>query len=144
MSLREQYLDRIWLDEELSSAAKDAVQDSLSHLEADTSLYPEPVWERFLLAYQAFSGLAWCEEEVFPAAVLAVREGMYSYDREQGWSERIPWEEDRIRQITAWLCSCVEGDIPSYDQLLPVSRTLVRLQGVYRDQIPPEKEGTVL
>lgn len=43
-----------------------------------------------------------------------------------------------------WLCDGVEGSIPAYDQLLPVSRTLVRLQGVYRDQIPPEKEGTVL
>ncbi len=43
-----------------------------------------------------------------------------------------------------WLCEGVEGSIPAYDQLLPVSRTLVRLQGVYRDQIPPEKEGTML
>ena len=43
-----------------------------------------------------------------------------------------------------WLCEGVEGSIPTYDQLLPVSRTLVRLQGLYRDQIPPEKEGTML
>ncbi|MBD5160631.1 MAG: BMP family ABC transporter substrate-binding protein [Oscillibacter sp.] len=43
-----------------------------------------------------------------------------------------------------WLCDCVEGDIPSYDQLLPIARSLVRLQGVYRDHIPPEKEGPVL
>lgn len=43
-----------------------------------------------------------------------------------------------------WLCDSVDGAIPSYDQLLPVARPLVRLQGVYRDQIPPEKEGPVL
>ena len=43
-----------------------------------------------------------------------------------------------------WLCDCVDGEIPGYDQLLPVSRPLVRLQGVYRDQIPPEKEGPML
>ena len=43
-----------------------------------------------------------------------------------------------------WLCDCVDGEIPSYDQLLPISRPLARLQGVYRDQIPPEKEGPVL
>ena len=43
-----------------------------------------------------------------------------------------------------WLCDCVDGAIPSYDQLLPISRPLVRLQGVYRDQIPPEKEGPML
>ena len=41
-----------------------------------------------------------------------------------------------------WLCDCVEGGIPDFDQLLPMSRSIVRLQGVYRDQIPPEKEGS--
>ena len=43
-----------------------------------------------------------------------------------------------------WLCDYVDGEIPAYEQLLPITRPLVRLQGVYRDQIPPEKEGTVL
>lgn len=43
-----------------------------------------------------------------------------------------------------WLCDCVEGSIPAYEELLPFARPLARLQGVYRDQIPPEKEGTVL
>lgn len=43
-----------------------------------------------------------------------------------------------------WLCDCVDGEIPSFDQLLPVAKPLVRLQGVYRDQIPPEKEGPML
>ena len=43
-----------------------------------------------------------------------------------------------------WLCDCVDGSIPAYDELLPMSRSIVRLQGVYRDKLPPEKEGTLL
>lgn len=43
-----------------------------------------------------------------------------------------------------WLCDCVDGEVPSFDELLPISRSLVRLQGVYRDAIPPEREGTIL
>ncbi len=43
-----------------------------------------------------------------------------------------------------WLCQGVEGSIPSFDQILPRSQAIVRLQGIYRDQIPPEKEGTLL
>lgn len=42
-----------------------------------------------------------------------------------------------------WLCDCVDGGIPAFEELLPVSRGIVRLQGVYRDTIPPEK-GTIL
>ena len=43
-----------------------------------------------------------------------------------------------------WLCSGVEGSIPRYDQLLPMARSIVRFQGLTRDQIPPEKEGPIL
>ena len=43
-----------------------------------------------------------------------------------------------------WLCDCVDGSIPAYDELLPMSRSIVRLQGVYRDKLPPEKEGPTL
>lgn len=43
-----------------------------------------------------------------------------------------------------WLCDGVEGSIPAYEELLPRSRSIVRLQGVYRDQITPEKEGPML
>lgn len=39
-----------------------------------------------------------------------------------------------------WLCSNVDGSIPGFEQLKPQSRDLVRLLGVYRDSIPPEKE----
>ena len=43
-----------------------------------------------------------------------------------------------------WLCDNVDGAIPAYESLLPFARSIVRLQGVYRDHIPPEKEGTIL
>lgn len=43
-----------------------------------------------------------------------------------------------------YLAENVEGAIPSYEELLPMSRSLARLQGVYRDAIPPEKTDTIL
>jgi basic membrane protein A len=43
-----------------------------------------------------------------------------------------------------WLLDCVDGAIPAFDELLPVSKETVRLLGLYRDSIPPEKEGVIL
>lgn len=43
-----------------------------------------------------------------------------------------------------WLCSHVEGRIPAFDELLPMSQKLTRLLGIYRDQIPPEEEDITL
>ena len=43
-----------------------------------------------------------------------------------------------------WLVENVDGSIPGYDELLPMSRSLARLQGVYRDEIVPEKSDTIL
>jgi len=40
-----------------------------------------------------------------------------------------------------WLCNNVRGSIPDFDQILPYSQTMVRELGIYRDRIPPEKEG---
>ena len=42
-----------------------------------------------------------------------------------------------------WLCENVEGEIPTFDRILPYSQAMVRELGIYRDQIPPEKEGTL-
>ena len=42
------------------------------------------------------------------------------------------------------LSPCVEGSIPAYGDLLPMARSIVRLQGVYREDIPPEKEDPIL
>ena len=40
-----------------------------------------------------------------------------------------------------WLCDNVEGEIPTFEQILPASRAMVRELGVYRDEIPAEKEA---
>ena len=41
-----------------------------------------------------------------------------------------------------WLCDNVVGQIPPFEEILPRSRRMVRELGVYKDTIPPEKEGT--
>ena len=43
-----------------------------------------------------------------------------------------------------WLCDNVEGEIPPFEKILPMSRDTVRLLGVYRDSLPPEKEAPQL
>ncbi len=55
---------------------------------------------------------------------------------------------DGSREFTAeellhmdWLCDNVEGTIPRFDEILPIAQPTVRALGVYRDTIPPEKEG---
>ncbi len=42
-----------------------------------------------------------------------------------------------------WLCENVIGQIPTFDQILPMSQAMVRELGVYRDKIPAEKEAPV-
>ena len=39
-----------------------------------------------------------------------------------------------------WLCSNVSGSIPTFDEILPMSQSLVRELGIYRDTIPALKE----
>ena len=43
-----------------------------------------------------------------------------------------------------WLCDNVDGGIPEFDSLTPKGQAIVRLQGIYRDRIPPEIEGVIL
>ena len=43
-----------------------------------------------------------------------------------------------------WLCAEVDGRIPRFEELRPASRDLVRTLGIYRDELPPEKEATQL
>ena len=43
-----------------------------------------------------------------------------------------------------WLCDNVIGHIPSFEEIKPISQNLVRVLGVYREQIPPQKEGVLL
>ena len=39
-----------------------------------------------------------------------------------------------------WLCSNVIGDIPKFEDILPISQNMVRELGIYRDRIPDKKE----
>lgn len=39
-----------------------------------------------------------------------------------------------------WLCSNVIGEIPPYEDILPISKATVRELGIYRNTIPAEKE----
>ena len=39
-----------------------------------------------------------------------------------------------------WLCENVAGDIPPFEDILPISQNMVRELGLYRDTIPVEKE----
>lgn len=43
-----------------------------------------------------------------------------------------------------WLCENVDGKIPDFEELVDKSKPLVRLLGIYRDQLPPVKEGPIL
>ena len=40
-----------------------------------------------------------------------------------------------------WLCDNVLGSIPAFSQIQPAYQSMVRELGIYRDQIPGEKEG---
>ena len=40
-----------------------------------------------------------------------------------------------------WLCSNVIGEIPSFDKIRPISQSMVRELGIYRDKILTEKEA---
>ena len=43
-----------------------------------------------------------------------------------------------------WLCSNVSGSIPTFDEVLPMSRNMVRELGVYREEIPAQKEANAV
>ena len=42
-----------------------------------------------------------------------------------------------------WLCSNVIGSIPSFDEIQPFARSMVRKLGIYRDEIPADKEELI-
>ena len=39
-----------------------------------------------------------------------------------------------------WLCENVQGSIPAFDEILPMSQPIVRELGIYRDTLPVVKE----
>ena len=42
-----------------------------------------------------------------------------------------------------WLCENVDGSIPTFEELAPFAKDIVRELGIYRDSIPMEKEGSL-
>ena len=70
-------------------------------------------------------------------AVLRDRQGNIHNDGER-------WMTPEEIMHMDWLCDCVDGEIPGFDALKPMAQDVVRVLGVYRDQIPPEKEGVLL
>ena len=57
-------------------------------------------------------------------------------ERNNGWQDLTPEE-----MLTMdWLCDNVDGVVSAFDELLPQSKEIVRLLGIYRDNLPPEKE----
>ena len=55
---------------------------------------------------------------------------------------RWPAPEELLRMD--WLCDLVEGQIPRFEELLPMAQPIVRLQGIYRQELKPEKDGVIL
>ena len=43
-----------------------------------------------------------------------------------------------------WLCESVDGEIPPYEKILPMAQSIVRLEGIYRETLPPEKDDVTL
>lgn len=43
-----------------------------------------------------------------------------------------------------WLSDAIEGSIPAFSDVLPFAQSTVRLLGVYREDIPPVKDGPIL
>ena len=43
-----------------------------------------------------------------------------------------------------WLSDTIEGRIPAFDEILPIAQPIVRLLGIYREDIPPVKDGPIL
>ncbi|MBO4879441.1 MAG: BMP family ABC transporter substrate-binding protein [Clostridia bacterium] len=64
---------------------------------------------------------------------LTARDGSIISDGRTGLTSMEILKMDR-------LADCVEGHIPEYDEVFPMSRALVRELGVHRDSIPPETE----
>ena len=65
---------------------------------------------------------------------ITAQDGSLKNDGSRGFS---PIELIRMD----WLLDNVEGRIPAFEELSGFARPLVRELGVYRDQIPPKKEG---
>lgn len=108
------FLDRVWMDEVFSTAALDAMRDSVQGTGAEAGLLkevePGRIWPRFLASGEVlFSGFdaAWAER--IPAALLAAENGCYVYGRTYGWSGLLAWEEERTVQAVGLMEEAVRA-----------------------------------
>ena len=97
-------------------------------------------------------GLEWAEEMPEGTKALAnllvegIRHGTIDPFRRKIVSQEGTLRNDGSKVFTPdeilhmdWLCENVIGTIPSFDALSPKAQEITRLQGVYRDQIPPKR-----
>ena len=40
-----------------------------------------------------------------------------------------------------WLVDNVSGSIPAFNEIMPMSRNMIRELGIYKEEIPPQKEA---
>jgi len=66
-----------------------------------------------------------------------------SQDGTVRWDGDGPLSPEAILNMD-WLCENVVGSIPEYEDIAEKSRSIVRLQGIYRDRIPPQKESVII
>lgn len=76
-------------------------------------------------------------------SVRPFRMEMYDQSGLLRWKGEESLSPEQIMKMD-WLCDNVEGEIPGFDKILPMSRDTVRLLGVYADSLPPEKEAPQL
>ena len=97
-------------------------------------------------------GLEWADNLPEGTKVLAntLKEGIKSSTLDPFFRKIVSQDHiirnDGNRPFTAeeilhmdWLCDNVYGSIPGFDALSEKGQAITRLQGIYRDQIPPNK-----
>lgn len=134
------FLDRIYLDEVFSGAAKDACEASFPEPE------PEPVWERFLTACGAsLSGEGW--KEAIEGAFITTERGYYPYERRSGWGGLVRWKPDsagitRAEQLALRFPSCTfpQEELAEWESGFPANCLVV----MYREEAGEDPEGLYL
>ena len=89
---------------------------------------PDGVWSLGQMLKRSIAG---GEIDLFRTRITD-QYGVVRNDGVQGFSHETCMEMD-------WLCDNVEGSFPKFAELLPQSRSVVRLLGLNRDSLPPEK-----
>ena len=82
------------------------------------------------------------KKELSGESLLPFYRKIYSQDgKMQSNGTRLFTPEEILRMD--WLCDSVNGEIPPFERILPMARSNVRLEGIYRDSLPPEEATTV-